>query len=170
MLHVSPAVPKPSSSAGRGGRSPAVQPSRTSSAEPWTPPKSASVSWCWPGDSWHSRHPGTRQSRHGSVEVAAVFQKLQLSSHRVSGVFLLSVLRRRTPTRLQRGLHALDEAAALHHLLLQRAVVIHVTDGVAAVPVGERSIGGVAFQLSVRIKRVCEVREPVCSWTDDGRT
>ena len=78
----------------------------------------------------------------------------QFYSHQLAALLLAALQQRWAETGLQGGLHALDEAPALKDLLLKSAEVVHVTDGVAAVAIGVRSVRGLPLQLRVRVK-VC---------------
>ena len=55
---------------------------------------------------------------------------------------------------LQRSLHPLHQHPALQHLLLERAEVVHMPDGVAPVPVGEGAIRSLPLEISMRLQGV----------------
>lgn len=78
-----------------------------------------------------------------------------LGPHQLAALFLVALQQRWAEAALQGCLHAIDEAPALQDLLLQGAEVIHMADGVAAITVCKRTIGGLPFQLRVRVQSVC---------------
>lgn len=98
----------------------------------------------------------TQKSQVHLAAAVAVIALLGASSdpHQLLALSLAALQQQRAQAGVQSRLHALDQVPTLQHLLLQSAEVIHVADGVAAVPVGVGAIGGFPLQLRVRVQGV----------------
>lgn len=73
-------------------------------------------------------------------------------SHHFPALILTIVQQWWTEVRLKARLHVLDKAPALQDLLLQSTEIIHMTDGVAPITVGERSVRSLSLQFRVRVQ------------------
>lgn len=142
----------PSEWDGRAHRCSAELPARTSWAERRPRPESDARSLCRRAASLLCCSPEPVREKH---EPSAICKNTlicqQASQHHLPAADLQQG---RVETCLQRRLHPLHQCPALQHLLLQRAVIIHVTDRVPSVTVGEWAVRSFSFQICMRLQRV----------------